>query len=188
MGAVGLRMRKQIRPKDVPIVIKEGKFMRLIREGGWEYVQRNNCTGIVVVAAMTNDQKVILLKQYRPPVKKYCIELVAGLVNDQGKKTKESMATAARRELWEEAGYKAETMTKILTGPVSPGSSADCMTLFLAQGLTKDHDGGGDHTEEIEVFAIPMGEVETWLKKMEQRGCLVDPKVYTGLHFLRVKA
>ncbi len=178
-------MRKLIRSKDKPVVIKEGKFMRLIREGGWEYVQRSNCTGIVVVAAMTSDQKVVLLKQYRPPVKKFCIELVAGLVNDQGKKIKESMATAAKRELFEEAGYRAKTMTKILTGPVSPGSSADCMTLFMAEGLTKKGDGGGDHTEDIEVCEIALDRVDTWLGEMERKGCLVDPKVYTGLYFLR---
>jgi ADP-ribose pyrophosphatase len=178
-------MRKEIRSKDKPVVIKEGKFMRLIREGGWEYVQRSNCTGIVVVAAMTEDKKVILLKQYRPPVKNYCIELVAGLVNDQGKKTVESMATAAKRELFEEAGYKARTMTKIMTGPVSPGSSADCMTLFMADGLTKAGDGGGDHTEDIEVCEIPLERVDGWLREKERKGYLVDPKVYTGLYFLR---
>jgi ADP-ribose pyrophosphatase len=178
-------MRKEIRPKDKPVVIKEGKFMRLIREGGWEYVQRSNCTGIVVVAAMTSEKKVILLKQYRPPVKRHCIELVAGLVNDRGQKTKESMATAAKRELLEESGYKAKTVKKILTGPVSPGSSADCMTLFMAGGLSKFHEGGGDHTEDIEVFEIPLNRVEAWLRKMEKEGCLVDPKVYTGLYFLR---
>ena len=161
--------------------------MRLIRQGGWEYVQRSNCTGIVVITAMTDDRKMILLKQYRPPVKKFCIELVAGLVNDHGKKTKESLATAAKRELWEEAGYQAKTMTKILTGPVSPGSSADCMTLFMAEGLTKTGEGGGDHTEDIEVFEIPLGRVAGWLRTMERRGHLVDPKVYCGLYFLKNK-
>jgi len=176
--------RKSLRPGGKPVVIKEGQFMRLIRHGGWEYVERNNCTGIVVVAAMTADDKVILLKQYRPPVNKFCIELVAGLVNDQGKKTRESMATAAKRELFEEAGYKAATMAKVLTGPVSPGSSADCMTLFMADGLTKVHAGGGDHTENITVHEIPFARVEKWLRTMEGEGCLIDPKVYTGLYFL----
>jgi ADP-ribose pyrophosphatase len=187
VGTAGLTMRKEIRSKDNPVVIKEGKYMRLIREGGWEYVQRSNCTGIVVVVGMTDDRKVVLLKQYRPPVKRFCVELVAGLVNDRGYKTKESLATAAKREFWEESGYKARTMTKILTGPVSPGSSADCMTLFMAEGLTKTGDGGGDHTEDIEVFEIPITKVAGWLRSMERKGCLVDPKVYAGLYFLRTK-
>ena len=178
-------MRKQIAPNDQAVVLKEGQFMRLIRQGGWEYVERTNCTGIVVIIAMTDDKKVILIKQHRPPVECYCIEFPAGLVNDRGHRTKESMATAAKRELFEETGYRAKKMTKILVGPVSPGSSADRMTLFMAEGLTKSGDGGGDHTEDIEVCVVPLAKVELWLRSMEKKNCLVDPKVYTGLYFLR---
>lgn len=178
-------MRKLISDKDKPVVIKEGKYIRLIRHGGWEYSQRANCTGIVVIIAMTDDNKVILTKQYRPPIKKFCIEFPAGLVNDRGLKTKESMAVAAKRELFEETGYKARAMTKILVGPVSPGSSADLMTMFLAEGLSKTGSGGGDHTENIEVCEIPFESITNWLKQMEEKGSLVDPKVYSGLYFLK---
>ena len=184
MGEVGL-IRKEIFKNDKPEVIKEGKYLRLIRQGGWEFSQRANCTGIVVIIAMTDDKKVILTKQFRPPVKRYCIEFPAGLVNDRGHKTKESMSTAAKRELLEETGYRARSMTKILVGPVSPGSSADLMTLFVADGLIKVHQGGGDHTEDIEVCEVPFSRVEDWLKQMEIQGCLVDPKVYAGLYFLK---
>ena len=177
-------MRKLIRPNDKPVVLKEGRFLRLIQHGGWEYSERSNCTGIVVIIAMTDDKKVILTKQYRPPIKKYCIEFPAGLVNDRGHKKKESMKVAAQRELFEEVGYKAKTMTQVLVGPVSPGSSADCMTLFMARGLSKVSDGGGDHTEDIEVCEVPLKKIEGWLRTMERRGCLVDPKVYSGLYFL----
>lgn len=165
----------------------EGRFIRLYRHGGWEYTQRANCTGIVVIIAMTEDKNVLLIKQYRPPVKKFCIEFPAGLVNDRGLKTKESMASAAKRELLEETGYKAHKMTKILIGPSSPGSSADLMTMFLAEGLTKSGTGGGDHTEDIQVYEVPLRSVEDWLRQMEKKGCLVDPKVYSGLYFLSKK-
>ncbi len=177
-------MRKVIQKTDKPKVIKQGKFLRLIQLGGWEFSQRTNCTGIVVIVGKTKDERVILIKQFRPPINKYCIEFPAGLVNDRGLKTKESMASAAKREFLEETGYKAAKITKILTGPVSPGSSCDLMTLYLAQGLTKVNQGGGDHTENIEVFEIPMNAVIKWLQKMKSQGCLVDPKVFAGLYFL----
>lgn len=177
-------MRKAMTVKDQPKVIKQGKYLSLIRQGGWEFCKRSNCTGIVVIVAMTDNKEIVLTKQFRPPVNRYCIELPAGLVNDRGHKTKESMLNGARRELLEETGYKARTMTKILTGPVSPGSSADLMTLFLAKDLMKVHDGGGDHTENIEVCVIPLSRVEEWLRQMERKRYLVDPKVYAGLHFL----
>lgn len=176
--------RKVLKANDKPQVMIEGRFIRLYRHGGWEYTQRVNCTGIVVVIAMTQERKVLLIKQYRPPVKKFCIEFPAGLVNDRGLKTKESMASAAKRELLEETGYKAGRMVKILAGPSSPGSSADIMTMYLAEDLKKSGVGGGDHTEDIEVFEVPLDKAEDWIKQMENQGCLVDPKVYSGLYFL----
>lgn len=183
MGESDLK-RKPLNSKDKPRILFEGNYLRLIRQGGWEFSQRVNCTGIVVIIVMTQDKKVILTKQYRPPIGKYCIEFPAGLVNDHGKTKKESLASAAKRELLEETGYRAKTLTKIMDGPVSPGSSRDTMSLFKAEGLKKVHNGGGDHTENIEVCEIPLTEVEDWIRKNEKQGCLVDPKVYAGIYFL----
>ena len=184
MAGAGLK-RKLITKNDQPKVIKQGKYLRLIRHGGWEYSQRTNCTGIVVIVAKTNDGKVVLIKQFRPPVNKFCIEFPAGLVNDRLEKSTESLLTAAKREFLEETGYRAKTLTKVLTGPVSPGSSADVMTLFVAKGLVKVSKGGGDHTENIEVCEISVTNLESWLSQMEKEGCFVDPKVYAGLYFLK---
>lgn len=177
-------MRKAVFSKDRPSVVFQGKFLKLIRHGGWEFSQRTNCTGIVVIVAMTQDNRIILVKQFRPPVGRYCIELPAGLVNDQGKIRKESLAAAAKRELLEETGYEAKTLRKIMDGPGSPGSSCDIMSLFKAEGLKKVHEGGGDHTEDIEVCEIPLAQIDAWLKKKEKEGCFIDPKVFAGLYFL----
>jgi ADP-ribose pyrophosphatase len=167
-----------------PVVLAEGNFLRLIREGNWEYVERNNCRGIVIILAMTVDERVILVEQYRQPVHKKVIEFPAGLICDDPKHKNESMATAAKRELLEETGYKAQKIVKLLTGPVSSGSSADLVTVVRASGLKKVSSGGGDHTERIRVHAIPLGKIERWLKRMSAQGYLVEPKVYTGLFFL----
>ena len=178
-------MRKLIKKGDKPRVLLEGKYLRLIRWGGWEYAQRNNCTGIVVVIALTADGKVILTRQWRPPVKKDVIEFPAGLVNDNKDCHKnESMALAAQRELLEETGYQAQRMKKILTGPVSAGFSSDLISIYLASGLTKKTDGGGDATENIRTYTVPLAHVERWLKEKMRQGCLIDPKVYAGLYFL----
>jgi hypothetical protein len=45
-----------------------GKFLALIKEGHWEYAQRTNATGAVIIAAVTEDQKLLLVEQYRIPV------------------------------------------------------------------------------------------------------------------------
>ena len=176
---------KPARTKKIqPIILHEGDFLRMVREGRWEYIERNNCRGIVIILAMTDDERVILVEQYRQPVHKRVIEFPAGLICDDPKHKNESVTTAAKRELLEETGTKAKKIVKLLTGPVSSGSSADLVTMVRACGLTKISDGGGDHTEAIRVHEVPLRDAEQWLEKMSGRGYLIEPKVYTGLFFL----
>ncbi len=170
--------------KSRSIVLAEGNFLRMVREGKWEYIERNNCRGIVIIVAMTDDKKVILVEQYRQPVHKWVIEFPAGLISDEPQYRDESMISAAKRELLEETGYSAQRIVKLLTGPVSSGSSADLVTMVRAYDLKKISCGGGDHTERIRVHAVPLATMERWLKQMSVQGRLIEPKVYTGLFFL----
>ena len=101
-------MRARIQKRSGKKVIKEGKFIRFVRRGEWEYFERNNCSAIVIIVAMTRQRKVLFVEQYRPPVGKKVIEFPAGLVNDRGLEKKESILRAARRELFEETGYRAK--------------------------------------------------------------------------------
>ena len=72
----------------------------MVETRDWESVERVNCSGIVGMVPLTDDGDVILIKQFRPPVNGYVIELPAGLC-DIG----ETLEDAARRELIEETGY-----------------------------------------------------------------------------------
>lgn len=166
------------------VVINEGRFIRFVRKGEWEYVERNNCSGIVIIVALTDEKKVLFTEQYRPPVDKNVIEFPAGLVNDQDFKSTESLEDAACRELFEETGYKAEKIVKLLQGPVSGGSSADLVTMVQALNIKKCGQGGGDHTEEIKVHEVSLEMADSWLKRQEKSGCLIEPKIYVGLYFL----
>jgi ADP-ribose pyrophosphatase len=166
-------------------IICEGKFLRFCRKGEWEYVQRNNCSGIVILVAMTRDRRVILVEQYRLPVGRKAIEFPAGLINDRGHAAKESILSAARRELLEETGYKAKKMVKLLDGPVSCGFSADMVTVVQAKDVEKVSRGGGDAFESIVVHEVPLEGIDRWLNAMKRRGYLVEPKIYTGLYFLK---
>jgi len=178
-------MRAQVNNKAKQKVLHEGKFLRFVRKGDWEYVQRNNCSAIVIIVAVTEDDHVVFVEQYRPPVDKIVIEFPAGLVNDLGQKRKESNSCAAKRELLEETGYQAKKMIKILKGPVSSGSNADLITMFLAKDVKKVSKGGGDDFESIIVHSVPLENVDQWLTKMERKGYLVEPKIYAGLYYLK---
>lgn len=178
-------MKAKKSPHAKRIILKEGKFMRLVKKGKWEFAERNNCSGIVIIVAMTNEKKVIFVEQYRPPVDKRVIEFPAGLVNDECYPKIESFATAAKRELLEETGYQAQKIIELLKGPASSGSSADVVTMVHAKGLKKVAAGGGNKFESIVVHEVDFKKVDVWLKTMEAKGYLVEPKIYTGLYFLK---
>ena len=165
-------------------ILFDGRFIRFIKTSQWEYVERNNCTGIVIIVPLTNDQKVIFVEQFRPPVNKNVIEFPAGLVNDGAREKKESILKAAQRELLEETGYQAKKMKELLDGPVSSGLTSDLVTMVMATDLKKVGEGEGDGTENITVHEVPLRKVEQWLKGKKRKGYLIEPKIYAGLYFL----
>lgn len=167
------------------MILHKGKYLALIREDNWEYVKRTNCSGIVVIAAVTRDGKALFVEQFRCPVRAQVIEWPAGLVNDRAPHDPESMETAARRELLEETGYEAGKITWLAEGPVSSGLSAEIITFYGALDVVKKGPGGGDETESIKVHEVPLREADLWLYGMKKKGYLVDPKVYVGLYFLK---
>jgi ADP-ribose pyrophosphatase len=178
-------MRAQVRKKPPKQILRSGKFLHFVCKEGWEYFEHNSCTAIAIIVAMTDEQRVIFVEQYRAPVGKKVIEFPAGLVNDHGAKRRESILTAAKRELLEETGYEARKVVKLLEGPVSSGSSADIVTMVRAFGLRKIAKGGGDEMENITVHEIPLREADRWLSSMRRKGRLIEPKIYTGLYFLK---
>ena len=165
-------------------VLHQGRFLRLIQKGSWEYVERENCRGIVIILAVTSLGKILFVEQFRPPVNRRVIELPAGLVNDHERHHDESVSKAAQRELLEETGYQAKKIVKLIRGPVSGGLTSDMVTLVRAFDLTKVGPGGGDGTEGITVHEVSPSKVKGWLQKMSRQGCLIEPKIYSALYFL----
>lgn len=163
---------------DSSTCLHEGKFLSLYRIGRWEFASRAVGRHAVGIVAITDQQDVVLVEQHRPPVGEVVIEIPAGLTGDVEGAEDESFLESAKRELLEETGYVARQWTQLLTGYSSPGLTDEAITIFLAEGLTRKHDGGGDHTEEITVHHVAFQEVLTWL---EQRGAHADLKLLAGL-------
>ena len=86
--------------------------------------------GSVVIAAMPSPDSVMLVKQYRHPVRDWLWELPAGSI-DPG----EDAATAAGRECHEELGVIAETVERLGELYPLPGYCTELMTFFRATGL-----------------------------------------------------
>ncbi len=164
-------------------ILYEGRFLRVRKKGHWEYVERHNTSGIVVILAVTGERELILVEEYRIPVGKHVVALPAGIAGDIAGAENEALAEAAKRELIEETGYAAERMDYLTDGPPSAGLSTEIVTFYRARGLTKVSEGGGDGSENIRVHLVPLGGLEAWIEAKRAEGCLIDCKVYAGLYF-----
>ena len=168
---------------DRPEIVRKGKFIDLVKRGSWEYVTRPDVSGIVGILAITDDRKLVLVEQFRPPVNRRVIEIPAGLAGDDAASAGENLAAAAARELEEETGYRAARVEMVASGVSSAGLTDEIITLFRATGLVRVGDGGGDEHENITVHEVPLDEVKVWLEQRVREGLLVDLKIYGALYF-----
>ena len=167
--------------KSTPRVLGQGKYLTLVDDDGWEYVTRHAVTGIVVIVAVTDEGKLLLVEQARRAVHRHVIELPAGLVGDVEHHRGEALDAAALRELEEETGYAARQMQFLAEGPIAVGVSDEVISFFRAHELSRVGPGGGDASENIIVHEVPLAGVRAFLAAKASEGLYVDPKIYAGL-------
>jgi ADP-ribose pyrophosphatase len=171
----------QKRSRGKPVTLGAGRFLRLVRADGWEFVERVRATGVVAIVAVATDGELILTEQFRASVRGPVIDLPAGLAGDGP--GSEELVTAARRELIEETGYDARRFTLLAHAPTSPGLTTEVVSFFHAKGLKKIGAGGGIEGEHIQVHSVKLERADAWLRRRSRKGVQVDCKVYAGLYF-----
>ncbi|MER5640262.1 NUDIX hydrolase [Kitasatospora sp. NPDC002227] len=141
------------------------------------YARRDYQThpGSVSVLALDGEGRVLLVRQYRHPVRQRLWELPAGLLDVPG----ENPLHAAQRELYEEAHCKAGSWRVLVDFYTSPGGTDEALRLFLATDL---EEAGGERYAadgeelEIEVARVPLPE----LVRLVLAGELHNPTLITG--------
>lgn len=161
-----------------------GRYLNLMERDGWEFASRSNASSVVMLVAVTADAEIVLVDQHRKPVGASVLELPAGLVGDLGS-PEETIYEAALRELEEETGYTAGRLELLMTCPSSAGMSDEMVSFVLATELRRVGPGGGDDSEEIEVFRIPLQGVDEWLECETASGRVLDPRIYAALYWLQ---
>lgn len=106
-----------------------------------EYVRH---TGAVAVLAVDDQDRMLLIRQYRHPVGYTLWELPAGLLDMDG----EAPHLAARRELREEAGHDAAAVEALVDVRPSPGGSDEVIRIYLASGVHPAVEEGFERTDE----------------------------------------
>ncbi|MET9294584.1 NUDIX hydrolase [Streptomyces sp. NPDC003077] len=114
--------------------------------------------GSVAVLALDDEGRVLVLRQYRHPVRHKLWELPAGLLDVPG----ENPLHAAQRELYEEAHVKAEDWRVLVDLYTSPGGSDEAVRVFLAQGLSaaegERFEAVGEEAD-MELARVPVGDL-----------------------------
>lgn len=157
------------------------RWLSVHRIGNWDFVERPNANCAVGILALTANREIILVEQFRIPVGKPVIEIPAGLVGDDDSHPGESLEDTARRELLEETGYHAATITPLLSSPTSAGMTSETTHIFLATDLDRHHDGGGIGSEDIRVHLVPHTELRTRFEQWDRDGFALDFKIHAAL-------
>ncbi|MCG6155367.1 NUDIX hydrolase [Rubinisphaera margarita] len=160
--------------------LHRGRFLELVSQNGWEFVRRANCTTTVAILAVTENDELLFVEQFRPPIGAEVLELPAGLVGDDPGQGTEEVAIAANRELEEETGFTARSLHTLGTFCSSAGLTDETTTICLAVGCRQTGPGGGIGGESIRIHKIPRNEAASWLAERVKSGQLLDGKVWTA--------
>lgn len=135
--------------------------------------------GAVAILAVTEEGKIIMVKQFRKPLERAIVEIPAGKL-EKG----EEPEYTALRELEEETGYTAKKLTKITAFYTSPGFADEIVHVFLAEELSVlEEKRALDEDEFVEVMEVTL---EDALKLVESRE-VYDAKTAYAIQYLQLK-
>ncbi len=127
--------------------------------------------GAVAIVAVTPEERLVLVRQYRYAAGRFLLEIPAGTL-EPGEAPEET----ARRELREETGYTAKNLRSLGSFFSAPGFCDEVIHLFEAQGLLPGEQDT-DFGEEIDVVELPVKEARRTLAA----GGFEDAKTFAGL-------
>lgn len=130
--------------------------------------------GASAVAAVDDQGRVSLIRQYRYAAGGFIWELPAGVLDSP----EEPPEACAARELREETGLVAAELRRLGTIFTTPGFCDERIHLFLARGLREERPGHAADEVIAEIARVPLGEALAMIR----RGEIVDGKTIAGLH------
>ena len=131
--------------------------------------------GAVAIIPVLPDGRIVMVRQYRYPIRKSLLEIPAGTL-EQG----ESPYDCARRELKEETRYETDTIEELLRCYTAPGYSSELIHIFVARNIS-EVDGEIEQDENIRVELLELDEILS----MIDDNVIEDAKTICGILALR---
>ena len=163
-----------------PQVMWEGKYVRALKRGRWEYVSRVGDVRAVVILA-EHEGQVILVEQPRIAVGGRCLELPAGLVGDEDPNA--TVEGTAVKELEEETGFTADRIERLGDFNSSPGMLSESFTLVRAHGVSRVGEGGGTEHEDIQVHLVARDAIPAFIEEKRAEGLAIDVRLLLFLDY-----
>lgn len=134
--------------------------------------------GAVAIIALTDDNEILFVKQYRKPLERSLIEIPAGRIEPN-----EDPKITAIRELEEETGYTTEDVSYVTSFYTSPGFADEIIHIYYSNQLTRlSEKVQGDEDEFVELYTLTIEEANEKLRNKE----IYDAKTVYALQFLQL--
>lgn len=135
--------------------------------------------GAVAVIAVTNENKIVMVEQFRKALERNLVEIPAGKL-EKG----EAPDVCAARELEEETGYICETLELVNSFYTSPGFADEIVHVYEARGLSKkENPAGQDEDEFINLLELSLEEAKEYIVAQK----IYDAKTIFAVQYLQLK-
>lgn len=163
------RLNREVRAKGTVITLYKDTVIANGHEEEWDYIHHD---GAAAVVAVNDEEKLVMVRQYRNALDRFTLELPAGKLDASDEPT----LSCAKRELEEETGYYSEDLEFLLTVNTTVAFCNEKIDIYLARNLTRTQQNL-DPTEEVDV--------EIWdiedLKQLIYEGKMTDSKTIAGI-------
>jgi len=135
--------------------------------------------GAVAILAITDDEKIVMVEQYRKALERSIVEIPAGKL-EKG----EEPALCARRELEEETGYECTNLEWLTSFYTSPGFADEIVHVYLATGLTKKENAAPlDEDEFVNLEELTIEDSLQYIKEQK----IYDAKTIFAVQYLQLQ-
>lgn len=170
-----VRLDRKLKYQGTILKIYEDTVIANGHEAHWDFIHHD---GAAAVLPVTDDGKILMVRQYRNALDRETLEIPAGKLDEPD----EPKINCAYRELEEETGFRTEDMEYLISVNTTVAFCDEAIDVFIARNLIPSH----QHLDEDEVIEVEAWEVDDLLDQIF-RGKITDAKTIAAITAYAVK-